>query len=81
MNWLTVFTACFVAVVLGGALISVIIAWFVGRSRNPLESSDPISIALRNQPDYPVDENGELKGMDPPSESDDNFESLSLRLD
>lgn len=81
MTWLTVFSACIAAVLIANAVTAVVVAWIIGKgkSRQPV---DPVRMVLENQPEYPVDENGNLKGMESESgsESESGYEEGNVRL-
>lgn len=83
MTWLIVFSACIAAVLIANAVTAVIVALVIGMktSRKP---TDPVRIAFEKQPEYPVDENGNLKGMEPKSgsesESESEYERGNVRL-
>ena len=77
MSWLGVFSACLAAMILGGAITVLVVAWLVGRQTSRTERN-PLQAVIEKQAEYPVNEDGELKGMEP--ESDEEYEPQSVRL-
>lgn len=81
MSWLMVFSACLVAVLVAIGVTAVIAALVVGRNAS-LKPADPVRRVLANMPEYPVGDDGNLKGMESTeSESESEYEEANLRLD
>lgn len=79
MSWLGVFSACLAAVLVGGAIVAIVVAWIVG-TRTAQAEPDPVEVVLGKMPEYPVDKKGELKGMEPEPEGEYE-EPMSVRVD
>lgn len=80
MSWLMVFSACLAAVIVGGGITAVIVALVIGR-RALYSPVDPVRKVLERLPDYPVGENGNLRGMEPETQESEEYEEANLRLD
>lgn len=76
MTWLMVFSACLAAVLVVNGVTAIVVALVVGRQNTP-SRPDPVQGMLAQMPEYPVGEDGNLKGMEPET---DEPESENLRL-
>jgi hypothetical protein len=81
MTWLTVFSACIAAVLIANAVTAVVVALVIG-IKTSQQPANPVRMAFEKQPEYPVDENGNLKGMESESgsESESGYEEGNVRL-